>query len=323
MPITFSTAKQILSKYVERSGVCPTDEERVNLFVRQVLDYLLISGHHGSIRKFSFCAVKGCFTIPYELEVPLKVQIEGRVGTVWDKWFEFHSTKELAECIPAGKALIEDPNYYPTVYDLPQKGARVGILGTCNESSDAHAIIKGKDPTGREIITTHKGEQIVGEYIGIRKGELVYSSVTFGDITAVVKTRTNGYTPLFWVIPERNTKGFLADYSPLEEHPSYRRFRLTDPRCNSTVKVSVLGKIRLKEFYADNDYIPFDSIYALNLAGQAVNANYNDAPDLAKAKDSMLSDIIIRDNEHHRVNNGQPAEVFIPLSGGVIRNIVG
>jgi hypothetical protein len=285
---------------------------------------MLFSGQHGNLRTFSFCAQKGCITIPYELEVPIKIRIGDRVGTVWDKWFDYHSSKDMYDCMPADKAIVEDPNYYPTVYDIPfAAGARIGALATCQEDADSYIIVQGLDATGREIITTnYKGEQIVGEYLRLTKGQLKYTANSFAQLTGIVKTPTNGYVQLFWVSPSNNLKGFLADYSPLETAPSYRRFRLTAPWCTETVKVSILGRIRLRAAYTDNDYIPFDNVYALNLAGQEINANYNRAPDLAIAANKQLVNNIDLENEYKRVQNGQPMEVFVPLSGGAIKNII-
>lgn len=323
MPITYGRAKEILARYVATGGVCPTNP-LVDNFVREVLDYMLVSGHFGSEHKFCFCAQNGCITLPYELETPLKIKIDGQVGSVWDRWFEFHQTKYLENCIPASNALEEDPNYYPTVYDVPHGGARVGVMGTVNEAEDAHVIVKGIDLTGREIITDHQGNQIIGEYLSIKCGTIRYTNASFSKITGIFKTKTVGYTTLYWVHPGNNLKGFLSDYSPLEELPQYRRFKLTSAcwRGEPIVKVSILGKIRLKPYYADNDIIPFDNTYTLNLAGQAVNANYNTAPDLAIAKDKQLTEIIGRENEHKKIENGQPIEFYHPTSAGAIRNII-
>ncbi len=322
MPITWGEAKNICSQYAGRGGVCPT-ADRVNLFVRQVLDYMLLSGEYGNLRKFCFNAVKGCFTVPFELEVPLKIKFDGAVGTVWDKWFEWHNTRDIdGQCFPFQEAALEDPNYYPTVYDLPSAGAYVGVVGTCLEDADAHIIIQGIDTTGREVFTVHKGEKVSGEYLSIKKGELRYTQVVFSKITGVLKTKTNGYTPLYWVRPEVQAKGFLSDYSPLEEKPSYRRFRIVSSNCGNSVKVTVLGRIRLKPAYADTDFIPFDSLYTLELAAQAINANYNNDTATAGAKDKMMQDMIVRGNEYKRVQNGQPIEIFFPLSAGTIKNIV-
>jgi len=323
MAILWGRAKEILSKYVGTGGVC-IDNSAVDSFVRECLEYLLISGEYGNEHKFCFCAQQGCITIPYELETPLKVKIDNRIGTVWDRWFEFHQTKFLEECQPASTALIEDSNYYPTVYNVPTSGARVGVIGTCCEAEDAHVIIKGTDPSGRRIYTFHNGEQISGEYVSIRQGKLTYTQAMFAQVDEVYKTKTIGYVPAFWVNPAEDTKGFLADYSPLEQTPRYRRFLLTENcwrSCNS--KVSVLGRVRLREAYADNDLIPFDNILALNLAGQYVHANYNNEPALAQAKDQALTNVIDKENAHKTIKNGNPIEVFMPTSGGSIGNIIG
>jgi hypothetical protein len=323
MAILWSRAKEILSRYVGTGGACATNPE-VDQFVREVLEYLLISGEYGNEHKFCFCAQQGCITLPYELETPLKVKIDNRIGTVWDRWFEFHQTKYLEDCQPAGTALIEDPNYYPTIYNIPSAGARFGVIGTCQEDEGAHVVVKGIDATGREIFTVHNGEQVSGEYVSIRKGYLTVTNAMFARIDAVVKSKTKGYVQAYWVNPAEGTKGFLADYSPLEEVPQYRRFQLTEScwrTCNA--KVSILGRVRLKEAYADNDLIPFDNILALNLAGQYVNAHYNNAPDLAAAKGKALESVIDKENSHKKIKNGNPIEVFLPTSGGSISNIIG
>ncbi len=322
MPLLFSQAKEILAQYNKRGGTCQTDPS-LPIFVRKVLDYLLYSGSYGNLRTFTFCAQKGCITIPYELEVPLKVRIDGVVGSVWDKWFTYHQSKEMCgECFPCERALIEQPNYYPFVYNIPDGGARLATLGVCDEDPEAHIIFQGIDPTGREIVTTnHKGEQIVGEYVRIKKGQITYSQCTFAECTGVVKSVTKAYVQALWVLPGHNKKGFLADYSPLETSPAYRRFQVKIPQCQESSKVEVLGRIRLKPFYTDNDYIPFDNLYTLDLAGQAVNSNFNREPDLAVAANKQMVDQIDLQNEYKRVQNGQPIEFFLPLSGGSVRNI--
>lgn len=323
MPLTWLEAKTILARFVGNGGVCVTNP-KADEFTFKVLDYLLISGSVGNLHAFEFCAVNGCLTLPYELETPLKFKLNGVVGSVWDKWYTYHQTKNLNGCEPIGLSLIEDPNRYPTVYDLPVGGSRVGVIGTCDEAPDAHVIVKGYDVSGRQIITSHNGEQVVGEYLDIKGGVLKYTQAIFGKVTEVIKTKTVGYTPLYSYRLATQEKGFLADYAPSETKPTYRRFRFTNPACcPSPGLVTILGRIRLKQYYADNDLIPVENRYVLELAGQSMNAMANKDPQLGVAMDQMLNNVISKDNEYHRVQNGQPAEVFIPTSGGSIPNIVG
>lgn len=321
MAILYGDAKKILSRYAGTGGKCPSSTE-LDLFCRQVFQHMLYSGQHGNLRKFCFNAVKGCITVPYELETPIKVKIEGNVGTVWNKWHEFYMTGDLADGVPAAEALYEEPSTFPTVYDLPSNYCRVGVLGTADEEDDASIIVSGTDSSGREIYTDHQGEKIAGEYLRVRKAQLRYTQVAFAKITGITKTRTNGYVQLLWVRPELNMRGYLSDYSPFEETPQYRRFKLTSQTCGSCIKVSVLGRIRLKDHYADNEIIPFDNLVALQLAGQSQNAQYNNDPEMAKAKDATLQDVIDKENEYKRSQAGTPIEVFYPLSSGTIKGIV-
>jgi len=119
MSLTFKQARDILAKFVGRGGQCPEPSPEVDDFVLKALQQLLYSGEYGGIRKFCFHAVKGCFTIPYELETPEKVKIDNCPGNVWNKWFEWHQPSQLMDCVPAGQSIFEEPNYFYTAYELP------------------------------------------------------------------------------------------------------------------------------------------------------------------------------------------------------------
>lgn len=323
--LTFGDARKLLAPWADRGGFC-SDSEKTRLFVLQVMQYVLWAGGYPTVRKFCFQARKGWFTIPYELETPLKVKIDNRPGTVWDRWFEFYNVNDMEGCIPASDAIYEDANTYPTIYDVSASGARIGCLASACESDSAHLVVKGFDPTGREIITNHAGEQVVGEYLSIKKGVINYSQATFGKITSVEKDETVGYVQLLWVNPTYSTKGFLADYSPLEKNPAYRRYKLKAENCHSCQKVEVLGRIRLKEAYVDNDLIPFENITTLQLAAQAINAHFNaqnpNDVQVAQAKDASMMNVITRESNYKKPNTGQPIEIGYVTSAGSIRNIL-
>lgn len=314
--IKYSQAKSILAKYAGVGGKCTTDDG-VDLFVKQVLQYLLYQGTNGNERKFCFYAVGGVVTLPKELEVPLKVKVGGEVKSVWNRWFEYHSGNSVDDPCLDSRSITELPNRYPTVYDLPSCGGYPGVLGICEEAEDAHVIVKGTDLTGREIFTTHKGEKITGVYLSIRKSKVSTSSVKFGKITEVYKTPTKGYVTLLSIGESDYDRKFLADYSPYEETPAYRRVKFLT-NCPELCEVSILGRIKLKDHYADEDLIPFDNLYLLQVAGQTVNKMYNDDMEKALAKDSYVKGLIETEGNYKKVNNGQPMEIFKPLSGGAV-----
>lgn len=319
MPLIFKQAKEILAKYAGPAGTC-LDSPGLNSFVQEVLDYLLIKGTYGCTRKFCFNAIKGCITLPYELQTPLKMKVDCVVGSVWNKWFEYHETDVLSDCVPCDSALFEDPNGYPTVYDPPDGGGRIGATSACPEACDANLIVQGVDNTGREIVTIHDGKQIVGEYLSIKYGTLTYTQNTFAKVTGIVKTVTKGYVQLYSVNPDAMLKNYLADYSPLEELPSYRRYKLRTP-CSPSVKLSVLGRIRLKQVYTDTDFIPFENRSTLALAGQTINSRTNTDIQTSILQDGVLDKVITQEAAHKTPQVGTPIEVFKPLSAGHVRNI--
>jgi hypothetical protein len=321
MSLLFSQVKKIVAPYQGKGGKVPTDE-LTHDFAIKVLQYLLISGSANAEIVIELYAVNGVITAPYELETPLKVKINGRVGTVMSKWFDFRSRADFSPngCFEAADTLQEDPNTYFTAYDLPVNGAKVGVTAVVDEDPDATITISGQDPTGREIFTNHKGAEIAGEVLEIKKGQTTWSNVTFGKIDGIYKSKTKGYTPFYW--KDGALKGFLSDFSPVEEIPAYRRYKLNIPNCPSHAKISILGRVRVKPRYSDNDRVPFDNLYTIEVAAQQVNANYNDRNDTAKQKDNFLQDLNNRDATHRRVSNGQPLEVFYDTSAGTIRGLV-
>lgn len=321
MAITFGEARQLISKWAGAGGKSAAPTPETNLFVKEVLQYMLISGQYGTLKNFTFQACRGIFTVPYELEVPLKVKMGNEVGSAWDKWFDWYGYGEYGEgeCLNAN-ATIEDPNYYPMVYDLPKGGSHVGAVAVCEEDCDAHLYVMGQDLTGRDVYTTHKGETILGEYISIKKNIFNYSTVKYGKVTEIKKTKTNGYVQLNWYNPVTTERGFLSDYAPNEEKPQYRRFKILT-RCPEHVRVSVLGKIRLKENYADNEFIPFDNLHLLSLAAQSIYYSNNTDAQNAQAAEARRDKVIEQENESKKPNNGVPIEVFGGTSGGSIPNI--
>lgn len=323
MALTFKQVKELVAEYAGRGGKCPTSEA-VNTFAHEVLDYARIQGTWGSIRKFCFVAQKGCFAAPPELDVPLKVRINNKVGNIWSKWYDFHSVSaDLDGCLPADKVLIQEPYYTSTAFDLPAGGAKIGVLGICPEDADRTITIKGKDITGRDVIFTYEdGEVRVGEQFNIGQ-QFRVGQVHWGQITEVIKSPTNGYVQLWAIDPSTHDKiHFLADYSPVEEVPQYRKFKLQAASCGDLVDVVVLGRIRLKSYYADNDIVPFESRIAITLTAQRLQAEKTNNIEVASYKRNAMKDFLADESQFKKTPAANPVEVFHPLSGGAVKGIV-
>ena len=319
MFLTFGKARRIVAQYAGKGGLSYHTQE-VHDFLVEVMQYMLHAGQYGNTRKFCFHAVKGCLTLPYELEVPLEVKIDGAVGRVWNRWFEFNDSNPLSDCVPASIALVEDPNYYPTVYDVDCSHANVGVLATCEEDEGAHVLIQGKDLSGREIFTQHKGGEIKGEYLSIKRGRMNYTHTKFATITGVTKTETKGYVQMYAINPDTNARTFLSEYTPMDTVPSYRRYKLTHP-CPDICKVTVLGRIRVRDAYADNDKIFFDNILNIRTAAQTVHNMANSKLDAAAGYDTALQTNIERENSYRKPATNNPIRMNPVTAGSTIRNI--
>jgi len=322
MALTFGEIRKLVAPYAGRAGLCPEDAE-VARFSRLVMETLLYSGSNAGVRRLNILACKGCIALPPEVEVPLKARIDHQVANIWDKWFTFHSVNEDLDrnCRPAGEVMMEDGDFTPIAYPLPPNGSQIGVMGLCKESEDASVIIQGKDTTGHPIFTMWKGEQIGGEKIAISKGVIKYGQVKFGSIDAVLKSKTNGYVSLFAVCPKTNGRTLLAEYTPQDEKPLYRKFKIISRNCAPIVHVSMLCRVRLKDNYHDNDITFFDNSLAVILASQRVQSEVNMDSENANYKNQAVVDILNKESDYKKIN-GSPVDVYHPLSGGSIRNII-
>lgn len=318
MFLTFGKARKLVAQYAGRGGLS-SDSPEVHDFLIEVMQYILHQGQYGNVKKFCLYAVDGCFTVPYEIEVPLELKIDNDVGKVWNKWFEFNDANPLSDCVPADLAVYEDPNYYPTVHSLG-KPSRVGVIGTCSEDNGKEVIVQGVAESGREIFTTHQGEQISGEVITIERGKIKHTTTVFEKITSITKPETVGYVQLIGIEDATNKRNFLSEYTPLETVPSYRRYRLTHP-CSSPCKVTMLARIRVKDRYADNDRIFFDNILNLKTAAQVIYNMNNKNVDSAAAYDNALQTNVERENKFKKPHSNNPIRMNPITAGSSVKNI--
>jgi hypothetical protein len=320
--LTFGEFKAIVAPYAGRAGKCESAPE-VAAFARKVMEYLLYSGSNAGTRKVCIIAHKGCISMPPEVETPLKVRIDFRVTQIWNKWFSYHSTGDgFEKCLPIGDVLIEDGSSTPLSYELPDGGSVLGVLAHCEESPESFVLVSGKDPTGREIFGVFKGAQTAGEFFTLEKGVIHHGKVTFGEITSVTKSRTNGYVSLYAIDLRTGRRQFLADWSPSEEIPTRRRFRVIARECPPMAHLSILCRVRLKENYHDNENTFFDNTHAVELAAQKIQGEVNNDLEVANYKRGAVEDILEKESGYKKIS-GNPVDVFFPMSGGRVRNIVG
>lgn len=338
MVITLGQARNLIADYSGKAGKCP-DSDAVREFVKEVVQRLLHRGAHGNLRKWCFHTCRGCFTAPPDMEVALKVKIDGYPSSVWSKWYEFQSCNQFdvsssrgannSGGVSAGHSnsgfctgLQEMVDRYPTVYDMPECGGRVSAIPFCEEDEDAHIIVQGLDMHGRDVFTEHHGERIHGERLTINKRKKTYSKTKFSKITAVQKTQTNHYVRLYWFNPENKEQGLLSEYRPTDTDPCFRRFRVpgVDPHC--CTKITVLGRVKLLDCYHDNDVLPVTSIPALKKMAQLIQSEENDQDVGMQRHKKDLSDELIEDENQYQRTGDESFEFECEVSPGNLCNLI-
>lgn len=306
MLISFGDAKRELKRYAGNAGKC-VDDPGVDLFVKSVIQELLQSGASGNIRKWVFVTQNGRFTAPADLELPLSVRIEdgirNRAAVVYDKWYEFYDQSTLADCHPWEEGLVEEPNTFFTVFDPPHAGTRVLAIAQCQEALDAHFMLDGVDRQDRAIFMPDDGEIRKGERLTIRKFKPKYTLGKYAGFTGIVKTPTKGYVRLYWFDPKTGHKGLLSEYAPNTTNPSFRRFRVIKmgrEDTNRCYKVTLLGRVRLLDNYAERDIIPVTNLRAMKLIAQQIQAEDNDNIQVSDYKGKRALQVIENENQYKR-----------------------
>ena len=320
MVITLEKARKAIARYAGKNGKC-ADSDDVREFVKEVVQRMLHKGANGSLRKWCFHTCNGCFTAPTDMATPLKVRIDDKPACVWSRWYEFNSCNE-SEC---GQdfctGLLEQPDRYSTIYDLPACGAYISAVPFCSEDEDAHIIIQGIDMHDREVFVEHMGQEVHGEHLTICKEKPTRSRTKFKKITAVQKSKTRHYVRLYWYDPENQNQGLLAEYRPTETNPCYRRFRVPGVDRNCCTKVTVLGRAKLLDCYHDNDVLPITSISALKTVARQIQGEDNDADINQIRYNKELAEELIEDENQYERTGDDPFDFYCPLSAGSLCNM--
>lgn len=322
MIITLGQARDALAEFAGKAGKCK-DSDAVRLLILEAVDRLLKRGAHGNLKKWCFCLCKGCFTAPPDMEVPLKVKIDGMPEKVWSLWYEFYDINNEDLCDKKYEpGLYEEVNQYFSAYDLPEEGGRIFAVPLIQEKDDAYITIQGVDLSGREVFTCPDNkEQITGEKLKISKTKPTISKTVFKKITGIEKSKTNSHVRLYWQLPgDVPVRGLLGEYRPTDTYPSFRRFRIPSAKTDCCVKVSVLGRVKLLDYYHDNDILPITSFPALRKMCQLIQAERNERMDIAVAHEAGIERLLDDENQYYRTG-GEPFDFFFDTSPGANENL--
>lgn len=316
--ITFGELKDKVASVV---GSC-TDEKQSELAI-SALKYLSINNAFGDLKKWTIVANDCYITLPHDLDVPKKVLINGNPRPVQNFWHEFNDIhsfdrkdrKPTFLCDAAGGGIRIEPSVFATAYDLPQCGgfvyfAPIDVPGspiyeevTNTDGSPVKGIIHGLEyNTGADIAIAVDDKMRRGEQLAISLNEHPRSSVAYREITNVIKPKTNNRIGLYWI--NGNLKGCLAEYDPFETRGRFRRAYiepLARNYSNCCICLTILGTVKVKEYYDDNELLPFDTAvdYSLVLKSLdgAINASNSDELNVAIRQGQLVEGNIVKSAE--------------------------
>jgi hypothetical protein len=309
-PLLTKDILEKIGRYAGEGGSCP-DEARDLL--RRIHEFLSFAGTQGVLKKWCVCTIDSYFTLPPDMQVPLKYIDNGRLEKVWDKWFEFSGQANSYDMSVGVEGMFEDPNPYYTVYDGPDKPYHILVVPYEEEDADAHVIVSGHYyGSNAEVRSEYNGKRYRGEYIQIVRDNPHYSHTQFSKIiTGITKSVTKYPIRLEWYIPETGEQGFLCDLPPRAQATVFKRVRLANPCSSRCHKLTILGRMRLKDYYEDNDILPFDSEDLYISTAQMINLKDRNSLDVAITKEKMIRNTINEQNDYNRTTTSQPSIIGI------------
>lgn len=338
--ITFAELKEQIRASI---GVC--SEVKLRESAIDVLRFFQNEGSFGGLKKVKVYAKDSYITLPADIETPKKVLVNKNPRPVRNFWQEFNDVHsyDVAElndydCLydfESGGIRLE-PGTFATMYDIPESGGYVYFspiiipgVPLYQEKSELEGVIHGVEhSTKRDVVMAHKSQLLRGEVLNISSSTPLFSNVKYGQITNIIKPQTLNRIGLFWSesLEEDSPSGLLAEFSPFETRGVFKRVyvpevrRIYDRAFNNLssysdcgVCLTILGTVRVKNHYDDNELIPFDLSHNFKVVAKALhnmaNAGNSDEFNVGRAqKNEVIKDL---NKEHGRkTSSGNPLNVI-------------
>ncbi len=291
---TLADARKVCERYVDAGSCSPTTTDaRINEALERLID-----GHDWEcmrkILKITTC--KKCFSLPYNVEKIMWVDVNGTPGRVYGLPYQFLSSGpgDLdARMYGSGlRDILDKGDDWPVMFDIPSEievndvavpfSNGLQLLAFSTEASDVGKSfrVQGVDVNSREINPgTYPGVEVaihrwkggtMGRTSGTWDAGLVPTTQFFGEVTRIVKDITAGPITLYAVDTATNYFFFLGEYHPLVKIPQFRRYSITNTSCGCNTTVLALVKLRHVYLTQPTDIVPVDSLQAVKLMCLAI-----------------------------------------------------
>jgi len=178
------------------------------------------------------CAQDCIVTLPYEVEVPLAVNIQGQPADFRNKWYEHHLNGVGSTC--CGEVCTygwENQGLYPTFRDI-RKPSYLFAFSDAAEPGTSYPSIKifGEDINGKPLYSCQGDNcQVPGLILPITSGvynmALLEGAPKVKKITQVIKPATCNFVRLVAYDDSRQEGTLIGYYRPEEQAPAYRRIK--------------------------------------------------------------------------------------------------
>jgi hypothetical protein len=226
----------------------------------------------------------GLITLPYDVDKPLALNVDGFPTFPRSKWFEYHLNGPGAySYMDFYKSMWDDKGLSPLVRKITTPFFP-SISSTDSADNTLSIRIYGVDENENELMT------------GNEKGLLVQigttASVKAMDITRIDKPDTVG------VVSIKDGTVLYGEYQPFESEPMYKRIKVP---AKSTI--TMMYRRRLFEVKSDNDFI-FINRLSLLAACRSMKYRETERLDLAFAQQQDAIYLASKEQEKRDVQDG-------------------
>ncbi len=269
----------------------------VNEAVRQLVN---LGEWWGTVKAMVGTSYRGCMVWPAGVDSVLATNINCRPATVANYWYEFFPLETVLDGTFAGYGYGGGFSDFVSQFPMSQRAPKsvVRFSGTTPvfnqpSTSDPFAVqvtadnavdygktvtIYGKDTNGLEIVTLRPDGSTQRGYVLTLSSLSPYTTVTFSEISAVIKDTTVANVRLWVYAPAAPFGTPVAVYSGSETNPQYLFSELTRTLgfVNSAnpclQRVEALVKLSPMPVAQDSDLVIIDNIDAIKSMVQSIRA---------------------------------------------------
>lgn len=325
------TLARAISAFGRELG-CSSDEDREFTLdhIQEALEWSMLNGAHGLLREWQVVARDGRFTLPRDLELPVKFKFSKLAnqgfGAFHSSYFSFGS-QGVQTCIGYNDwdtDISLRTNKTPVQYQ-PSCSVRL-VLTTKNKLDIGKKVMVGGKQRGFDITPTHEGFKTSGELLtvyGEKDPNKKYSAYSFDEITSIVKEPTCDYVMLSG-IASNGQMYHLSFFHPDDEVIAYTECEVmscTGWNRGTDYELHILGRVNPSlRYIRDEDILPISSFELLKLL--AKRARYDETGDYQEVGviEQRLKTVIKRQVAYQQASK-QGISIGLKASGASLTNL--